>query len=307
MIYWRTLLKRRSFWYLIGSVALFFLIGTFPYWKTTLAKFAWYRMQNASLAIFLKPADSQLLFDLGNYYFNGGAYDLKQAEELYGMSREINAAQQGVSYQLSRLKFLEGDFPSAIYFINKEIELYPDFKRSYYMRGLINAYADNLPEAEQDFKVFLEFDSNSWAAYNDLAFVYWKMNNYELMQEVAERGLLINPGNAWLLITLGNAMMNLKKNTEALNFFEEAEASIQNLTEDNWRKAYPGHYPGEARNGLDQMRSILYFNKGLIYERLGQPQEAIIWLQKLIDLGSGKTNTSVKIIQDKVDSLKGKL
>ncbi len=295
----------------VGIVCLvFFLIlasAAVMHWRVAAGRLAWEKWRSAALAGFLDNRDANLLFEIGNYYFNGGAYDLEKAEAAYSRAGKIDSAFQGIHYQLARICFLKGDFKKAVGFINKEISLYPDFKRSYYIRGLANAYSDNLDEAERDFLSFLEFDPLSWAAHNDLAFVYWKKGDYQLMKKTAEKGLSFNPGNVWLLATLGNALLNLGDQEGALAALKKAESALAEVNEAIWRKAYPGHYPGDAGKGIGQMASVIYFNEGLIYERLHRPQDAIASLEKVAFLDDKGLYVDASLLKDKIASLKNQL
>ena len=111
-------------------------------------------------------------------------------------------------YQLARIYFINSNFSSALAEINTEISLFPDFKRSYYVRGLIYGYTNKLDKAVDDFKIFLEWKSESWAGHNDLAWVYFMKGDYKNSAATARDGLRYNPGNVWLNNSLGVALLN---------------------------------------------------------------------------------------------------
>lgn len=299
--------KRIKKTYISIGVIIILLISTAIYFNAEIARLSWDKFHNAPITLFFHPKDPRVLFEIGNYYFNGGAYDLKTAESVYVQADEIDADYPGTHYQLARIYFLKGDFKKAEEYINQEFVVQPDFERSYYVRGLINAYSGDLEDAERDFRSFLEFDSQSWAAYNDLAFVYWKMGKYQEVKETAEKGLSFNPENAWLMITLGNALFNLKEYDRALAVSQQAEKSADTITEAMWRRAYPGHSPGDSSKGLAQMKATLYFNRALIYEKLEKPRNAIDEFEKWIALSKDNQGIDVGSVEKRIASLKNQI
>jgi tetratricopeptide (TPR) repeat protein len=102
------------------------------------------------------------LFAIGNFFFGGGAYDVKLAGKFYEMTLKKDPEFPRANYQLGRTYFIRGDFSASWYYIEKEIKYYPDFPKSYYMRGLIFGYVNHLDAAENDFKKFLSLKPNSW-------------------------------------------------------------------------------------------------------------------------------------------------
>lgn len=299
--------KRKSLFYASAAgvtlmLAVFSLAFSFP---SIAARIIWQSTHNFSATFFLRPADAALLFKIGNYYFNGGAYDLAKAQQGFEEAIKADKNYLGPHYQLARIYFLKADYKTAQSLINEEIRLQPDLKRSYYIRGLINAYSGNLEEAARDFLVFLEFDPQSWAAHNDLAFVYWKLGDYQKMKETAQKGLALNPGNAWLSLTLENALFNLGRYQEALNVLESAESAIKSLSREAWQKAYPGHNPKDAFLGAAQMQGVYYFNQGLLYEKLDRRQEAADAFEQWLALNEKNSDDFEKnSVKDKIASLR---
>ena len=129
--------------------------------RETLAETVWAHTHLAPLATMLAPRDAALRFTIGNYYFGNGAYDLQKAHDAYQGALVLDPEMVGPHYQLARIDFIRSDFFFALKEINTEIELHPDFKRSYYVRGLINGYSGKLKDAESDFTTFLAWKPDS--------------------------------------------------------------------------------------------------------------------------------------------------
>ncbi len=226
--------------------------------------FAWNSLHSESLATTLNKTDPTLFFDIGNYYFGEGAYDLKKAETFFRKSLALDPELQGSHYQLARIYFILSDFYTAEIEINAELELHPEFGRSHYVRGLIYGYSGRLKEAEAEFIEFLKWKPDSWAGNNDLAWIYFQEGKYAAARDIARAGLEIAPNNPWLLNSLGVALLNTDDKAGAKEAFTKALALLNSMTEANWGAAYPGNNPGVYGEGLSQMRKSIQKNLTLL-------------------------------------------
>jgi len=148
--------------------------------------------------------------------------------------------------------------------INKELELHPDYKRSYYVRGLINGYNGNLRDAESDFKEFLKWKPESWAGNNDLAWIYFQQGKYAEARDTARAGLKVAPGNPWLLNALGVSLLNTGDKSAAKDAFIKALEVIEIMDEKDWGAAYPGNDPSIYREGFSKMKESIEQNLQLL-------------------------------------------
>ncbi|MEK7567533.1 MAG: tetratricopeptide repeat protein [Patescibacteria group bacterium] len=205
-----------------------------------------------------------IYFSIGNYYFGGGVYDLKKAEKYFRKVVSIEEDYPRAHYQLARISFLNARFIEAKNEINKEISLYPDFYKSYYMEGLIAGYAGDFETAVNGFKKFQEYDSFNWASYNDLSWVYFQKGDFELARDIAVDGLRYAGNNPWLYNSLGIALINLKDMSEAKVAFEKALENIDKTTAEQWGKAYPGNDPKIYKDGHMATREAIIYNLDLL-------------------------------------------
>ncbi len=213
-----------------------------------------------------KSAD--LFFELGNYNFGQGNYDIKKSLYFFNKTVSISPNYQYIHYQLARIYFILGDQKAALGYINKEIELYPEYTRSYYVRGLINGYSKNFDDAVIDFKTFIKSKPESWAGNNDLAWIYFAKGDFENAAKTAKEGLKIAPKNPWLNNSAGVALMNLGEYSEAKKYLLTAKESANFITSNMWGAAYPGNDPEIYGQGLDSMRQSINDNLKLIDEKL---------------------------------------
>lgn len=191
-------------------------------------------------------------FVLANFYFGGGAYNIDKARSLYESILKERPDYPGANYQLGRVYFIKGDFSAAWYFIEREIKYHPDFPKSYYMRGLVFGYVDALHIAEKDFLKFLSYKADSWAGWNDLAWVYFKKGDFRLMEAASRTGLMHSPNNPWLLNSLGLALYNQDRAEEARNLFAASALKFEDIGPSGWGKAYPGNDPRIYKEGFNE-------------------------------------------------------
>lgn len=261
------LLLNKKIFLMFFLAGMFFNVLVFQY-KTEMTLFVWHTFHTLPEVMLFTNADATIAVEIGNYYFNvyeNGVYDLEKAQRYFEHALLLDPLIPDAWHQLSRIDFLNGDFDSALYKINKQIEIHGDsFMASYYIRGLIYGYMDEFKKAEENFLVFLEWDPINWATHNDLAWVYFQGGRYEKALEIAHKGLSISPANVWLLNMKGLALLNLGHLNEAREFFEQALSGTVFLTKDSWHRAYPGNDPGIAGQGLREMREAIEKNISLV-------------------------------------------
>ncbi|OGI30349.1 MAG: hypothetical protein A3G09_02655 [Candidatus Moranbacteria bacterium RIFCSPLOWO2_12_FULL_48_12] len=224
----------------------------------------WPRLGLENIATAINPTDPKLQFAIGDYYFGQGAYDVTQAKRYFQATIALNERYPRAHYQLSRISFIQGNLNRALKEIDRELELYPDFKRSYYIRGLTYGYRKELEKAAADFEEFLRWKPESWASHNDLAWIYFQMGEYEKALRTAEEGLQYYSLNAWLLNSQGVALLNLERKDEARLAFEKALPLAMAMSPLEWGRAYPGNNPEIYPEGLASMQESIKKNLELI-------------------------------------------
>jgi tetratricopeptide (TPR) repeat protein len=250
---------------------------TFPIFAAIGATF----LTAALLYLYQLPVESSAKttdpFLLGEYYFNTqndaqGVYDLERARAAYTEAqREDPAGNPLVWYQLGRIDFLQGRYVSALYKFNKQVEYFGDeIPNVYYMFGLTFAYKAQQSGdpaewlyAEDSFKKYIEYDSESSWARVDLSWVYFSQGKYEEMIPVLEDALALHPDHPWLLNMYGLALLNTDSKEEAKEIFEKAQSEAAKLTTEDWGRAYPGNNPAQWQKGLESFRNAINQNASL--------------------------------------------
>ena len=203
-----------------------------------------------------KPA-ANFFLSRGNYYFNGGAYDLPWAIRYYRLVLIFDKKTPNARYRLSDALFVSGDADGALKEINQVILENPNFGKAYYIRGLVYGMTKRPDEAIRDFKKIIELgqlSETSWAVYNDLSWVEFQKGDYSSVEETTKEGLMRYPNNPWLLNSQGLALLNLGRKKEAESVLTEALARAEALTEEGVVHAYPGN---DSRIATEKRTSII--------------------------------------------------
>lgn len=270
--------RKKYTFYIIILIPVLAAFGSGFLFSDQLARFAYTRLNLAPVALYINRGDAVLSVAIGNYYFNGGAYDLERALRAYQKALDIDPRARLAHYQIARIYFIQGNLINALKEINTEFELHPDNYRAFYVRGLINGYLGRFGMAEKDFSAFIESASSEWAGYNDLAWVQIKLGKFKEAKSTVERAFERIPGeklrNPWLWISLGIAYLNLKEYYEAKDAFLTALKMTERMSAKYFWSAYPGNNPRHAQESFDQFRASLYFNLGLSYKNIGAYDEA---------------------------------
>ena len=235
------------------------------YFHSAVGDALWRRFHWSGAALFFNR-DAKFALEIGNYYFNGGAYDLAKAKDAYAKAVAADDKILWGHYQLARIIFVKGDFVGALTEINKELEANPENLRSLYVRGLVYGYRSidgDLEKAEADFRRFTDWAPGEWAGYNDLTWVLSKAGKYQDAKDAVKKAFQEIPDagkNPWLWNGLGVAELNLKKYREAEASFANAKALAERLTTVDWQRAYPGNAAKSAADGLRAFKDAIEKN-----------------------------------------------
>lgn len=275
-------MSMKKSWVVVSVVVLVvggLLVGQRDLW----AAFAWDYFGSDTVALALNKSNPNLPMQIGLCYFGGTCrYDLDMAEIAFKKALEADETAWTAHYQLGRIAFIKGEFGDAISYLNRELELHPEFLRALYIRGLVYGYRDypgDLARAEEDFKGFVEWAPEEWAGYNDLAWIQTRMEKFEDAAATVRRGFeavgWVKNGNPWLYSTLGTAEMNSGNYEEAKEAFLTARKWAEQVNAEYFLSAYPGNDSRNAQELYEQYLATLAFNLGITYEGLGDSTAAI--------------------------------
>jgi tetratricopeptide (TPR) repeat protein len=211
------------------------------------------------------PHNPDVFFTLGeNFFGHGRVYDVVKAEKFYSKSIALRPDFLEAHYQLGRVYFIQGRFYPALTEIKTVLRLDPEFKKAYYMYGLISGYQKNYDEALYGFSEFIKRDDFNWAGYNDLAWIYFQKGDYEKTRETAKEGLKRATTNPWLHNIYGTALMNLGEKEAAKEAFIIALNEAEKMSPADWGGAYPGNDKRLYEQGLAEMEAAIQHNLQLL-------------------------------------------
>ncbi len=216
-------------------------------------------------------------YRLGNMFFGEvpKLYNLQLAQYFftYAAYPIIGDVPEFAHYQLSRVLFIEGSFDASLREAQRELEAFPENKRTYYILGLTYGYMSREAEAIESFSKFIEAYPESWAARNDKAWLQFRIG--DLDGAIATMFPIKDHRNAWVQNTYGTLLLNKGELDEAKQAFLLAQEVVSSLSEESWGSAYPGNDPRVYAAGLSAMRQSIADNLTLLESKDISTQESL--------------------------------
>lgn len=151
------------------------------------------------------------------------------------------------------------DYEAAIADYNKTIEINPKFSWPYHNRAIAYGRLKRWDEAIADYGRAIDLDQNYASAYNGRAWSYCQIGKFEEALVDANRAVSLKPNEANFLDTRAGAYASLKRYEEAL---ADMNTAIK-LSPEGW----------------------LFYNRGKIYESMGEASKAQADFDKAKKLG----------------------
>jgi tetratricopeptide (TPR) repeat protein len=223
----------------------------------------------AILALFYLIFLPSTQYRIGNIFFGqvSRLYNVNFAQYFYVYSAypPFGRSPEFAHYQLSRTYFIQGDFDSALAEAKRELELYPNNSRTFYILGLTYGYMGRENEAIEAFSSFIEANPNSWAARNDKAWLQFRIGDIDGALQTIEPVAIIT-SNPWVQNTHGTLLLNAGRKVEAKQAFLNALEAVSKMSVESWGNAYPGNDPRIYSTGLSAMKTSIESNLKLIEE-----------------------------------------
>jgi tetratricopeptide (TPR) repeat protein len=266
---------------LVALLCVIFIGQILLFQKEKIGTVIWKYTRNERIADLFISNNEQFYYSVGRYYFNQESYDLDKAEKAFRRVLKINPNASYAHYQLGRIYFIHGKFDRSLDELHTEITLHPENKRTHYMLGLVYGYRGNagdLEISEQHFIEFTKWATKNWAGYNDLAWIQIRLKKHNEARDTIYRAFEILPKtkdtNPWMWTTLGIAELNLGSYTNARDAFLYARSISEKIDPEYFISAYPGNDNKNANEIFKQYQSTISFNLGIVYEKLGQKDNA---------------------------------
>lgn len=223
--------------------------------------------------LFYFLATSFFWYFLGDTFFgkNPKLYNVKFANVFF-----INAAYPLIGkpvsqahFQLSRTYFIRGYLDAAILEAEKELQIYPENTKAYYILGLTYGYLNQEADGIEAFSKYIETHPTTWAGRNDKAWLQFRTGDIDgALLTIKPVALSVGLYNVWVQNTYGTLLMNKHRYTEAREAFLRAWESANVMTEESWGVAYPGNDPRIYSGGLQATKQSILDNLKLIAEKM---------------------------------------
>lgn len=217
-------------------------------------------------SLFGGPTWSDAIYDLGTDSFQTDNYDVDRA--LYYLERYMAEGDGQYNYQalytLTRVYLVRDELDKALATADAHLRDGAGWDRMYYVRGLVNAYAHNYEQAEDDFRRFIAYAPEEWAGYLDLSWVLFQVGKTVEAGDVLRQGLDKHPDNPWLLSAWGVLQYNYQQLAKAKITLERALELSQNITPEQWRESYSANDPKNTEEELRQFQEVIRYNISLV-------------------------------------------
>ena len=117
---------------------------------------------------------------------------------------------------------LQKEHETAIKFLQRAIQINPDFAYAYTLLGHELVLTEEMDHASASFRSAIRIDPRHYNAWYGLAMIYYKQERYDLAEVHYRKAVNICPSNPALRCHLGVVTHALKKTTQALEILDEA-------------------------------------------------------------------------------------
>jgi tetratricopeptide (TPR) repeat protein len=201
-------------------------------------------------ALKLNPSKSLIYSDIGNTYGDKGQY--RESIKWYEKAIEVDPGVCDYYTYLGEVYENFGEYRDALRWYHKAIEVDDKDSDSYYDIGRIYKDMGNYDEAVKWHKKAISIDAKNTKAYYGLGMVYEEMGRYDEAEKFYKEAVKIDPEEFRAYFGLGNISSSRYRFDEAKMWYNKSIS-----------KSPPQRFILCPYEGL-----------GLVYLKLGQPQEA---------------------------------
>lgn len=215
-------------------------------------------VQDYDKAVELNPQYAEAYNNRGNTKTRLGQY--AEAIQDYDETIKLNPKLAEAYNNRGNAKAELGQCTEAIQDYDKAIELNPKYAKAYYNRGNAKAELEQYSEAIQDYDIAIELNPKSAKAYSNRGNAKVALRQYNESIKDYNRAIELNPQYAQAYGNRGLSKHNLQQYTDAIKDYDKV---IE----------------------LDSENVSAYFNKSRVYAIQNDKTQALIWLDKALQLG----------------------
>ncbi len=166
-----------------------------------------------------RPDDAEPHSILGDVHERQGRK--ARAIEEYRKAIMLRPAYWKHHWRLANLHYQNGDLDRSITEARRVIELQPDNHWGYQMLGTAYQARGNIQEARIEYEKSLELAPTA-AAYSNIGGKFFDEGEYAIAVSYYEKACAMDPGNPILFRNLGDGLLELGKQAEAINAYTRA-------------------------------------------------------------------------------------
>lgn len=187
----------------------------------------------------------------------------------------------------------EGKDDEAFPFLQKSIELRPDYDKGYYNLGVVYLRKGNTDAAITAMKKAMEITPGYGKAHFNLGLAFMQKEKYDEAVAEYEKALSSMPGNAVLYNNIGNAYSSKMMYDRALQMYEKAVSINPDYADAYYNMGNSlvekGMYIQALRSyekavALDPLNASAYFNMGNLYLSLRKQDKAVSAYKEVLRL-----------------------
>lgn len=257
-------------------------------------------LKDINRAIQLNPDNSDLFVTLSDIYLVQNK--LRQSVEALDKAIVINKNNYVAFARMARILIISGQLKDAVNYISQGRSLNPDEAEFYFLYGYVKVLEGDTATAIKNLLVSSEKNSEYLDPVILLAGIYEKRGN-SMTVDFYKRALEIDPQNQAALYSLGYYFQEHSR-------LDEAEAMYNRLIDINPYNKFAYYnlgyinlvYREDFNVATDYFIEVIeidpnyaeaLFNLGYSYELLGNPAEARIWYNKVLEVEANFENAVI--------------
>ncbi len=251
------------------------------------------------------PSFTMAYIGLANTYLTYVRWGRSASKDLVSKAMETalkaqrNGDEMVESYQtLGTIYIYLNELKTAEEYLNKVVEMSPNYVESYYWLGMLNTYKRNKEQALKFFRMARQLDPLSSRFMSNIAEVYYNFREYDIALDEINKTLKTYPADNFALFWLANIYTAMGEYQKAIDAFHNRTAG----TNTNWSLGYTYGLEGNKEEATrilnyhlkkNEMEYVPPFMIAVIYIGLGNKEEALNWLER----GYTESNNPIFIIR----------
>ena len=227
---------------------------------------------------------------LASYYFVPPSEAYPKAREAAQTALELDENLAEAYTSLARVKYrYEGDWFGAETDYNWAIELNPSYAVAHHWYGSLLRDMGRFDEALNELERARELNPFSLSINTSIAYLYYYARQYDQALAQGEKALQMDPKFHWAHDVVALAYLEKGESEEAIKAFQRAVSLSASSVDYRCHLAQAYARAGMAEDARDILEQLLLMEEdmhvplheiALIYESLGQDEEALAFLQR---------------------------